>query len=708
MAKNSNNTVIDTADFPQAAAAAVADHSSANRNGGLKEPRGVVVPMKNPLEVDPAMLKSLPPATRRLFEIVDDVNLADDLDESTLNKIGEECTRNYELDERSLSDWRRAMEEGLELARLIGKKRNWPWPKASNAIYPLIAQTAIQFGSRTMPTLIKGDEVVKGKKYGGDPQGAKAGRSARIAEHMNYQLLEQMEDWYDDQDLMTVALPVTGVIFKKSFYDALLGRNVSETIFPDRVIVNAKVRRLSKARRISHVLDPYTENDVYERKEAGYWLEKADLGGGDDIEGYQTTEDTDKLFQLVEQHCFFDLDKDGYKEPYIVTFHPASGKVVRIKARWKIDGIVVSPTGKLVKIIPREYFTAYQFMPAFDGSVYGLGFGILLGQPNKILNSMIRQLIDQGTLHITGAGLISGDIGIQGSHRFAPAEYKVIEGQIEDIGKKIYRLPTTEPPMAVFRVLELLIGAFERLGGQADVLSGESQGANQPAAGTLALIEQGLKVYNAILKRIMRAQRQEMKKLMRLNMEHLPEIDYFTVLDTEKAIARADYFEKDADVVLVGAAEDTTKTEKLLKAQILMEQIDHVEPPIQELIRRRLYEALDIPDFEELFLPDDYKAEPTPELKLKLFDLDLKKMELDIKKMEVETKQMDVDVKKAEINLQKQELDLERDKFQAEENHRKIESGIKLSEAEERRREAQRAAADEKVGKSGDYKVGAR
>ncbi len=649
---------------------------------GEGEPRSMEIPLVDPLNIPQEVIDRSSDEVKRLFRVIDSVNIATELDKSTLANIAKDCGDDYLLDYRSLTEWRTAMQKGMKLAKLFAKKKSWPWPGASNAIYPLISQTSIQFGSRTMPNLVQGDEIVKGKKYGKDKDGQKQARSGRIAEHVNYQLLEQMPEWLDDQDLAMTALPVTGSLFKKTFYDAMEGRNVSELIYPDDLVINYGVRNLDKARRISHRLNPFTQNDIYERVAAGY--------SGDD---------TDELFQFIEQHRYLDLDKDGYKEPYIVTFHPDSDTVVRIKARWKADGIVMNEQGGLVKIIPRQYFTGYQFLRSFDGSVYGMGFGILLGQPNDTINAMVRQILDAETMHITGAGLISGDLGLQGQQSFAPNEYKVVN-DVEDIGKKIYRLQTAEPSMATFRVLETLIKAFDRLGSQADVLSGEAKGANQPAASTLALIEQGLKVYNAILKRVLRAQRSEIKKMMRLNLENLDDLEYYNVVDDERAIARQDYWDKDADVTLIGAGEDTTRTEKLLKAQVLKEHFEFMEPPIRQIALKRIYEAIGIEDFEELFLPEDYKPEPSPEMKIKMF-------ELDIKKMDVQMKEMELDIQKQAASLEVRRLKLDERIFEAEESHRQIESGIKLDQAGRERAAEAREDRESKVGSKTKWKVGA-
>jgi len=220
-----------------------------------------------------------------------------------------------------------------------------------------------------------------------------------------------------------------------------------------------------------------------------------------------------------------------------------------------------------------QYFVRFLFMPAPDRNVYGFGFGQLLLHPNAILNSIINQTVDSATWYNTVAGVVSPDIGLgKGVVSFAPHEMKVAQNNFEDITKKIFMLPAREPSNAMFQILGLLLESFERLGNSVDVLTGEHSTANQPASTTLALIEQGLKFYKAASGRLFKGLRDEFTLLFDLNSRHMAQTEeqFFRLFETDdRTISGAAYNVESLDVVPVGASEEVTIVEKLIKAEQL-------------------------------------------------------------------------------------------------------------------------------------------
>jgi hypothetical protein len=207
----------------------------------------------------------------------------------------------------------------------------------------------------------------------------------------------------------------------------------------------------------------------------------------------------------------WDLDDDGYPEPYCVTVHKETRKVVRIKARFDADGVTTNAQGEVVRIEPLKYVTKYGFMPSVDGSYYDVGFGLLLEAINETVNSTINQLMDAGHLANTQGGFIGAGVSIKsGALKFAPGEWKKVEATGVDLKNSIVPLPIKEPSAVLFNLLGMLIEAAKEISATKDILTGETNQAQQPVGTTLAMIEQGLKVYTAIIKRVHRALKAEL------------------------------------------------------------------------------------------------------------------------------------------------------------------------------------------------------
>ena len=267
----------------------------------------------------------------------------------------------------------------------IVETKNYPFPQASNVRYPLIATASIQFASRAFPQIVQGGNIVKATIVG-QYSIEKEERAKRVSDHMSYQLSEQMEEWEEDTDQLLTSLPVVGMYFRKTYFDPLWGRNMSISVSPLDLVINQKSKSMKTARRLSERIMLY-RNDVIERAESGIFVNDA-------LSCMETADDEDKSELFIEQHGWVDLDKDGYQEPYIITIHEHSQKVVRIVARYDEDGIKVNSKGNIVRIEPVHYYTDYSFLPDPAGNFYKIGFAHLLGPINESISTCINQLLD--------------------------------------------------------------------------------------------------------------------------------------------------------------------------------------------------------------------------------------------------------------------------------------------------------------------------
>lgn len=558
-----------------------------------------------------------------LDKLYSSVNIAEEIDEQALEKIGQWVCEGYETDKRSRKTWEDNVENWLEQAMQLEEKKQFPWPDAANVKYPLITTAALQFSARSYAALIPGSNVVRGRVIGFDEDGTKTERAMRVGKHMSYQLLEEMQGWEEEMDRLLFALPIMGCMFKKTYFDSILQHNVSEIVYPKELVVNYWSKNLEESERITHVLR-MTENDIFERKASGIYLDQELEKNASELKERVTDnvlgtdkpqEDETLPYLILEQHCYMDLDGDGYNEPYLVVADANSGKVLRIVARYGEESITYNSQAKLQSIKPDHYFTKFSFIPSPDGGFYDIGFGVLLGPINKTIDSLINMLLDSGTLSNMQAGFISRGIRIKGGNKnFKPGEWKQVNSAGEDLRKGLVPLPVREPSQVLFSLLGMMIESGEKLSSVTEVMTGEIPGQNTKATVAMAAIEQGMKVFSSIYKRIHRSLTREYRKLYKLNSIFLPKETYFTILDIgqEKAstIGQSDYTSEDVDVVPTSDPNVATEEQRLAKVQSLFEvlQMGTVNP--QEVTKRFL-EATEQPNVEALMqLPEQG---PSPE-----------------------------------------------------------------------------------------------
>lgn len=574
-------------------------------------------------------------------------NLAFDLDETLLNQIGAKVCEEFEIDcaSRREAGYDEKLKQAVELATLAKTAKAYPWDGASNVKYPLIIQAAIQFNARSYPAVIDGPEVVKAS-IKGQPDPAKNDRAQRVAAHMSWQLLEEEEEWEEDTDALLLRLSIVGTLFRKRYFDPMLGRNCSHVIGPDEFVVNYKAKRdLSVVPRMTQVLSFYP-HEITEKKRAGLWLD-VDLG-----QANEAANDDQAPHEFLEQHRLWDLDEDGYPEPYIVTVHKESQKVVRIYARWYPENVKFNQKGEIERIKPYECFTKYPFIPSPDGSFYDLGFGTLLGAHSNTINTILNQLMDAATLSNLQSGFIGEGVSIKsGNLRFKPGEWKKVGTNGGALNQNIVPLPTKEPSAVLYNLMVFLIDTAKDLTATQEILTGDAGKGTMPVGTVQALVEQGLKTFTAIVKRLHRALKRELRVLYELNSRYLEPEVYFAFQDQPNQVFLEDYKAGDLDIVPVSDPNMATDMQRMSQAQVTLGIAKEAGGDMRAAGIRAL-EAARVPNPEEIFPPPQGPPPPDPKL-----------VEVELKAKDAE-RQTNIDAAKAASDIAAQDAQTERTKLE--------------------------------------------
>lgn len=559
-------------------------------------------------------------------------NLVPLLPDEHVNRIGDEAAREYQTDLASCKEFHERYDRAMDVAMQRTKAKTFPWPGASNVVFPLLTQAAIQFQARSYPAIIDGGQVVKGRVIGPDPDGSKREKADRIAAHMTWQFLNDVPGWEEDTDKLLLQLPIVGCVIRKSWHDEVRNQNNAETISAKDFVVNIKTTSLDKAPRFTHV-QRYYPHEIESNIRAGVW-ERVVYEGDDGS-------DPHSLVEVYEQFRLIDMDGDGLPEPYVVTLTP-DGAVFRIVVCFDADSIfmsgklftgqksmadvvrenLASPDLRVVRIERREYISKYGFIPAPDGTFYDIGFGTLTDPLGAAVNTIINQLIDAGTLSNMQGGFLGGGTKIRGGTlRFTPGEWKRVEGVTSGpLRDNILPLALPGPSPVLFQLLGMLVESVQGITSVSDIMSGNQDSQTAPTT-ALALIEQGQKVFTAIYQRIHRALGVDIKIMARLNRDYLDDKQYFALNDTSQEIAREDYQNRELDVIPISDPRAINDRVKMAKAQIL--GAHNGDPLINQMeIRKREFEAAGIDNLEALFeVPE---TPPAPEALAQVAELEIK------------------------------------------------------------------------------------
>lgn len=462
--------------------------------------------------------------------------------------------------------------------------------------------------------------------------GAKLKRSIAIGRHMSWQLLNEQEEWEPQTDTMLVALPIVGTYFRKTYFDPSPRRNVSETVDAMALCVNYYAKSFETAPRHTEIIRMYPD-EIETAIRSGLFLDYGngakdygrDIGspatGDEGKNDPNQQQDDDAATTFLEQHRRLDLDDDGYPEPWIVTVSRDSGKMARIRAGYEMEGVHWTDTGRVRKIDRVAVYTKYGFIPSPESKIYDLGFGHLLHPINEAINTTLNQMFDAGSLQNTGGGFIGSGLSINaGAVRFSMGEYKPVNVMGGTIRDNVFPIPFPGPSAVLMQLLTFLVEAGERVAAVKDIMTGDMPGDNTSGITTLAVIEQGLKVFSAIYKRIYRSLTYEFRKLYRLNRIYGAEEMDYEGGDQWSSVLRSDY-EKGAGVEPVSDPQMVTDMQRLGRAQFLLGLKDDPRVNGSKIIVNAMTAAM-IPDAEGYM--NTAPPQPDPKIVVKNRELDIR------------------------------------------------------------------------------------
>lgn len=547
----------------------------------------------------------------------DGENLADKLSEDELSIIGWDGYDQYITDKESRAEWETRYKDANKLALQVFERKNTPWENASSVKFPLLTVSCIQFQSRVYGQLVSGTNIVKMRVIGEDPTAEKIARARRVETHMSYQILEEDDSWQEEMDRLLMALPLVGTVFKKTFYDPIKRRLTSQMVLPKDLVVNYFARSLSDATCITHVivktqneLETYFRRGLFRRVElVGAHNEAEDrIQDGVDQRVGMTRPKQRKSdpYKLLELHTFLDLDDDGYQEPYIVTILLDTYEVLRIVPRFRQSDVEMKGN-EVVRIEPRQHFNKFSLIPSPDGSFYDLGYGGLLGPLNDSVNTLLNQIIDAGTLANRQGGFLGRAARLKGGRlKFKIGEWQNVNVNGDDLRKSIVPLPVRDPSSVLFQVLGFLVDYGERLSSVSDMMVGKTPGQNTPATTSMAALEEGMKVYTSIYKRIYRSLRDEFRLRYELNREYLDPEEYYTILDEgrEGKIFQQDYLGDPTDIKPAADPSIVSDMQRLQRAEALAQRSANVPGYNTTAVELRILEAMHVPGIQEIFPVD--------------------------------------------------------------------------------------------------------
>jgi len=536
-----------------------------------------------------------------------DANLAEYLDDQALTKIANDLVGSVETDVNSRKEWADTFVKGLETIGMKMEQRSSPWEDACGVYSTVLAEAAIRFQAEAMSETFPAAGPVKTKILGEINQD-KEDAALRVRADMNYELTEVMTEYRPEHERMLYSLGLAGSAFKKVYYDPNLGRQAAIYIPAEDVIVPYGASNIEQAERVTHVMRK-TKNDLVKLQAAGFYLD-TDLGDPEpyhsDIEekkaeegGFSLTDDD--RYCLYEIHA--DLIIDGLGEeaedgleialPYVVTIERGTNTILSIRRNWNPDDELT---------LKRQHFVHYVYVPGFG--FYGLGLIHIIGGYAKAGTSLIRQLVDAGTLSNLPGGLKSRGLRVKGDDTpIGPGEFRDVDVPSGSIRDNILPLPYKEPSQTLLALLNKITEEGRRLGAISD-MNISDMSANAPVGTTLALLERTLKPMAAVQSRVHYAMKQEFKLLRKIIAEYAP-VEYMYVPDRGEPRARqADYAM--VEVIPVSDPNSSTMAQRVVQYQTVM-QMAQAAPQIYDLpqLHRQMIEVLGIKDADKLVPTDD-------------------------------------------------------------------------------------------------------
>ena len=543
-------------------------------------------------------------------------NLAEYMDEGALSSMAGDLDFDIEQDRGSRKEWEKAYTEGLKLLGLQIEDRTEPWDGACGVFHPMITEAVVRFQAETITETFPAQGPVRTKLLGKETPELKE-KATNVENDMNYELTETMKEFRPEHERMLWSLPATGSAFKKVYYDPGLGRQVSMFIPAEDIILPYGATDMDTCYRVTHVMRK-TKNEILKLQKAGFYRdielseatkEKNDIKQAKDKEtGFSDL--NDDRYTLYE--CHVDLDLEGYEDtdenedgelvttgialPYVVTLIKGTNEVLSIRRNWE--------EGDELKL-KRQHFVHYQYIPGFGA--YGFGLFHLIGGFAKSATSIMRQLVDAGTLSNLPGGLKSRGLRIKGDDTpIAPGEFRDVDVASGNIRDSILPLPYKEPSNVLFNLMNQIVDEGRRFAATAD-MNVSDMSAQAPVGTTLALLERQLKVLTAVQARVHFALKQELKLIKNLIRDYTdPSYTYEPEYGSKRA-KKEDY--DLVDVIPVSDPNAATMSQRVVQYQAVI-QMAQMAPQIYDLpqLHRSMLDVLGIKNAEKLVpLPDDQK-----------------------------------------------------------------------------------------------------
>jgi hypothetical protein len=528
-----------------------------------------------------------------------DSNLAEELPDTQLSSLATRLVSYYESDRSARSQWEQRYKDGLKTLDPEGGMQEGDDSRATRGlsvvVHPLIAEAATQFNARAIAELYPAGGPVKTTIIG-QPDEETQDQARRVREFMNYQITQQMPEYFPDLDQMLFHLPLVGQTFKKVWWDVNLDRQCSQFVKAEDFIVAPESKDLQTSPRYTQLIRmPKNEYDRY--VDAGWYLPVKFTGDGGDpsgdtigeIEGVNTQGDDaeDDIVTLLEMHVYEDVEDDDVL-PYVVTIDYDTDKAVSVRRNWRQED---------EKKRRRDWFVSYKFLPGLG--FYGFGLYHIIGGLGKAATGSLRALLDSAAFsNMQGGFKLKGRVS-GGEIDVSPGEFVDLEATVDDVKKAIMPLPFKEPSAVLFQLLGYVVDIGQRFASTADLNVGDVN-PNAPVGSTIALIEQGSKSFSAIHKRLHNSQGQEFKLLAQLNADNLPESFDFAIAGSSNKVYAADFDDR-IDVVPVSDPNIFSTAQRIAQAQAVLEMARSA-PELHDMYQayKRMYEAIRIQNIDEI------------------------------------------------------------------------------------------------------------
>ncbi len=544
-----------------------------------------------------------------------DANLAEYIEDADLEALASELVEDFIADRQSRKDWARSYVKGLDLLGMKIEERTQPWAGAAGVFHPVLTEAVVRFQAQAMSELFPAAGPVRTKVLGKRDQ-EKIDQAKRVEDEMNYLLTEEMTEYRDETEQMLFRLPLAGSAFKKVYYDPIMERPCAMFVPAEDFVVSYGAADLATAPRYTHVMKK-TPNEIAELQFNSFYVDvdlpepEADYSDiqekYDEIDGETAVMEDDDRHTILEIHADLMMpepfdDPDGLARPYVVTIDKSSLTVLSIRRNWYEDDI---------KKRKRAHFVHYRYLPGLG--FYGTGLIHLIGGLAKSATSILRQLIDAGTLSNLPAGLKARGLRIKGDDSpLMPGEFRDVDVPGGAIRDSIAFLPYKEPSSVLYQLLGNIVEEGRRIGSVADVQVGNLN-PQAPVGTTLALMERSMKVMSGVQARLHAALKNELRILAKIVKDYMP-AEY--AYEMEGEFSRQQDFDKRVDVIPVSDPNAATMAQRVVQYQAAM-QLAQQAPNLYNMgkLHRQMLEVLGIKDADEIIkLPDDIKpSDPVTE-----------------------------------------------------------------------------------------------